>query len=223
MPKIFDIKAIDSELGDGELHLHEAQDSCSSLFRNPNRNSLKGIAPHVHHSCDDIEVLLRGKIILPSAPKRGYSVAAPALIINRAGEVHGFIADSVGAAVLGIRCPKDYRGRSVELGSPIVWCGRVIPIDESGLKEYRAPHCTVRIRTLGRGDVCAVAPHSGAEYVGVLLCEDALLSCSDGTSKSVNGDALIFSTNNKISHIAMHCGGVLIEILPNQGDGGEIV
>ena len=220
MRQIFDFKSIESELGEGEIHLHEAQRSCSSIFRSPNSGSLKGIAPHIHDNCDDIEILLRGSIILPAAPGRGYCVSAPALIINRAGEPHGFVSGENGAAVLGVRCPKDYRGHSVSRDEAVVWCERVLPLDNARTRVVHTANCIIQVQVRSEaGGSLHVASHPRAEYVGVLMCEHGSLSFLDGTKHAVDGSALVFSYDDNLRQVDVPHGGRLIEILPKQSGG----
>lgn len=222
MWQIFAIDISDSARCEGEMHLHEAPDSCSSIFQSPNATFLRGIAPHVHDDCDDIEILLKGSIVLPSSPSRGYCVSAPALIINRAGETHGFVAGTDGAAVLGIRCPKSYRGRSAVSDEIVSWRGRVIALGISQTREYTTENCTIRVHLFNEHFSFDVARHPGAEYVGVLICEQGLLYFSDGTTHEISGATLVFSNDDSLTRVQSVLSGRLIEVLPRQ-NGGYLV
>lgn len=111
---LFDVAKLTADRANpGELHLHESSYSCTSLFTFPNAKNLKGIAPHIHDYCDDIEVLLNGEIAVPATAYTARIVPAPHLIINRQGAAHGFFAHSAIVVVVGIRTPKSYQGRSL--------------------------------------------------------------------------------------------------------------
>ena len=114
IPEQFDLASMTKySSAAGERHLHESMYSCTHLFSFPNGEGLKGVAPHIHSYCDDIELLIEGEIVVPRPHRRGIKVPAPFLIINPTNTVHAFVVAAGNASVLGYRSPKSYQGQEL--------------------------------------------------------------------------------------------------------------
>lgn len=160
---------------DGETHLHESAFACTSLFVHPNRSGLKGIAPHCHTHCDDIELVLRGEIAILGTPGSATLVPAHYIVINPAGSAHGYFAHAGEVIVLGVRTPKSYEGVPLldqwrgQLGPmPATSATRLIDTADCGAREHASTHATIRIHLIEPAAECPL-PISDSETILVAL------------------------------------------------------
>lgn len=143
---------------EGETHLHCSRTSCTSVFISPNRTGLRGIAPHLHEECDDIEILTRGEIRIFRPWQEALIVRAPALIVSPPKHVHGFYVNGLsGARVLSLRTPVSYQGQS--LLDPPKWPEarhlslgpNVIDLTNPLTGDIRTSNCHIAVRQLPVG------------------------------------------------------------------------
>ena len=157
MISVFDIPDPTSRsIPPGEMHLHESDHSCSSLFTYPNIESLKGIAPHFHDFCDDIEVVLSGEIAVLKTQLAAKVVPSPYLILNPPKKAHGFFVKSRYVSVFGFRCPKSYQGKSLlsewssgQAAQEVDTSATTfVDLSQAGNSQYVTEHTTVCIHAL---------------------------------------------------------------------------
>lgn len=138
--------AVDS----GEVHLQYTTEGITNRYVWPNSNQLKGIGPHIHEFCSDIELITQGTIIIFVSDSHGVKVDAPALVINLPGMIHGFSACGDGCEVFSFRYPPIYEGVPVSLNemkeNPLNHediLTRVYPLNQHDTIQVDAVNCLV--------------------------------------------------------------------------------
>jgi hypothetical protein len=176
----FDLAQLAATPGiDGELHLHESEYACTSLFIYPNRKGLKGIAPHYHSHCDDIELVLRGDIAIFGKRSSATVIPSNYMVINPVRSAHGYFVQAQQVIVLGVRAPKSYEGvpllevwRDEPGASASMPCARLVDLATATDAEYASPNAAVRIHRLAPAAECVLRPNDSEKILVALAPVD---------------------------------------------------
>lgn len=206
---------------DGENHLHVSTSSCTNVFVSPNKTGLKGIAPHIHDECDDIEFLATGEIALFRPWQNALAVRAPALLISTPGQVHGFY--TVGAdpvRVLGFRSPANYQGRSMlgtsscELESlSLGTSSQCIDLSDMEATQIETANTTIKIHRLA----------AGVAYIGSCSCERIVIFLGSGLARHSGSEVyvkaagfLVLGGGSDLT-CELSSDSTLVELVPRRG------
>lgn len=90
----------------GEAFFYGDKKSALSLFRSPNSDGLLGIGLHIHPDCDDIDIVIKGKVYFSNDAKNFTCASAPALVANLCGTPHAvYVPNKSEALMYGFRSP----------------------------------------------------------------------------------------------------------------------
>lgn len=206
---------------DGENHLHLSTSSCTNVFVSPNKTGLKGIAPHIHDECDDIEFLANGEIALFRPWQNVLSVRAPALLISKPGQVHGFHAVGTDPVrVLGFRSPVTYQGRSMlgmslsELESLTAGANpQCIDLFDMRATQIETANTTIKIHRLT----------AGVAHIGSCSCERIVIFLDGGLARYSGGEVYVKAASFLVlgggSDLTceLSSDSTLVELVPRKG------
>ena len=181
---------------------------------------MKGVAPHIHHYCDDIEVVLHGEVAVPISKRRAILVPRSHIIINRPGAVHGFYAQSESVVILGVRSPANYEG----CPAPEEWSHGTEPVSYdkkktsildltsfSG-KAITTQYTTVRVHEI-HGPLLLKAVDQPERLI-VPLGPVRLCSALSGGTSSIGKASIAVSAGGEELTVLGRAGILIVEILP---------